>query len=90
MNWGITPPLEAYLGDSGLLFSEIARHPPEGYIMNAIQHAYAFNPWAGIGRDLVALSEADGVLPEPGDGWVGLRDCTTLLDENLSRRHYEH
>ena len=44
INWGITH-LEVYLGDKGLLFGEIALRPPGGYIMNAMQHAYGFNPW---------------------------------------------
>jgi len=47
INWGITH-LEVYLADSGLLFGEIALRPPGGYIMNAMQHAYAFNPWAAM------------------------------------------
>jgi len=46
-----------------------------------------FSAQTAIDRDLAALSRADGVLPEPGDGRVGLRDCTTLLDENLARRY---
>ena len=46
-----------------------------------------FSAQAAIDRDLAALSRGDGVLPEPGDGRVGLRDCTTLLDENLTRRY---
>ncbi len=45
INWGITH-LEVYLADNGILFGEIALRPPGGYIMNAMQHAYAFNPWA--------------------------------------------
>lgn len=44
INWGITH-LEVYLADNGLLFGEIALRPPGGYIMNAMQHAYEFNPW---------------------------------------------
>lgn len=44
INWGITH-LEVYLAGSGLLFGEIALRPPGGYIMNAIWHAYRFNPW---------------------------------------------
>jgi len=46
-----------------------------------------FSAQAAIHRDLAALSEADGVLPEPGEGRVGLKNCTTLLDENLARRY---
>jgi len=44
ISWGTTH-LEVYLTDNGLLFGEIALRPPGGYIMNAMQHAYAFNPW---------------------------------------------
>jgi phosphoribosylaminoimidazole carboxylase (NCAIR synthetase) len=47
INWGITH-LEVYLTDSGLLFGEIGLRPPGGYIMNAMQHAYGFNPWAAM------------------------------------------
>ena len=45
-----------------------------------------FAAQSAIDRSLSALSEADGVLPEPGDGHVGLSDCTTLLDQNLDNR----
>ncbi|MGD2137881.1 MAG: ATP-grasp domain-containing protein [Gammaproteobacteria bacterium] len=44
IRWGITH-LEVYLAESGLLFGEIALRPPGGYIMNAIRHAWGFNPW---------------------------------------------
>jgi biotin carboxylase len=44
IRWGITH-LEVYLTKKGLLFGEIALRPPGGYIMNAIRHAYGFNPW---------------------------------------------
>jgi biotin carboxylase len=44
IRWGITH-LEVYLARKGLLFGEIALRPPGGYIMNAIRHAYDFNPW---------------------------------------------
>jgi len=47
INWGITH-LEVYLGANGLLFGEIALRPPGGYIMNAMRHAYAFNPWEAM------------------------------------------
>jgi len=47
ISWGMTH-LEVYLGSDGLLFGEIALRPPGGYIMNAIQHAYAFNPWKAL------------------------------------------
>lgn len=44
ISWGITH-LEVYLAEKGLLFGEIALRPPGGYIMNAMRHAYDFNPW---------------------------------------------
>ena len=44
INWGMTH-LEVYLTNQGLLFGEIALRPPGGYIMNAMQHAYGFDPW---------------------------------------------
>jgi biotin carboxylase len=44
IRWGITH-LEVYLAAGGLLFGEIALRPPGGYIMNAMRHAYDFNPW---------------------------------------------
>ena len=47
INWGITH-LEVYLTAHGTLFGEIALRPPGGYIMNAMQYAYAFNPWDAL------------------------------------------
>jgi len=47
INWGITH-LEVYLTKAGLLFGEIALRPPGGYIMNAMHHAYGFDPWAAF------------------------------------------
>lgn len=47
INWGITH-LEVYLSEAGLLFGEIALRPPGGYIMNAMRHAYGFDPWAAF------------------------------------------
>ena len=47
IRWGITH-LEVYLTPQGLLFGEIALRPPGGYIMNALRHAYAFDPWAAF------------------------------------------
>jgi biotin carboxylase len=44
IRWGITH-LEVYLAADGLLFGEIALRPPGGYIMNAMRHAYGFDPW---------------------------------------------
>ena len=45
--WGMTH-LEVYLTENGPLFGEIALRPPGGYIMNAISHAWDFNPWAAF------------------------------------------
>ncbi len=44
IGWGMTH-LEVYLTAKGPLFGEIALRPPGGYIMNALQHAWDFNPW---------------------------------------------
>lgn len=45
--WGMTH-LEVYLTANGPLFGEIALRPPGGYIMNAITHAWGFNPWSAF------------------------------------------
>ncbi len=45
--WGMTH-LEVYLTENGPLFGEVALRPPGGYIMNAISHAWDFNPWAAF------------------------------------------
>ena len=47
ITWGMTH-LEVYLTKNGPLFGEIALRPPGGYIMNAISHAWDFNPWAAF------------------------------------------
>jgi biotin carboxylase len=47
IRWGTTH-LEVYLTQKGLLFGEIALRPPGGYIMNALRHAYGFDPWAAF------------------------------------------
>ncbi|MES3008024.1 MAG: ATP-grasp domain-containing protein [Pseudomonadota bacterium] len=44
IGWGMTH-LEVYMTKNGPLFGEIAIRPPGGYIMNALQHAWDFNPW---------------------------------------------
>lgn len=44
IGWGMTH-LEVYMTSRGPLFGEIALRPPGGYIMNALQHAWDFNPW---------------------------------------------
>jgi 2-methylisocitrate lyase-like PEP mutase family enzyme len=46
-----------------------------------------FAAQAALDRELELLRDADGVLPEPGDGRVSLDECTSLLDESLARRH---
>jgi len=44
ITWGMTH-LEVYRTENGPLFGEIAMRPPGGYIMNAMAHAWGFNPW---------------------------------------------
>ena len=46
-----------------------------------------FAAQAALDSELKLLRDADGVLPEPGDGRVNLGECTSLLDESLARRH---
>lgn len=90
INWGITH-LEVYLGDDGILFGEIALRPPGGYIMNAMQHAYAFNPWeAWVAMELGEHFDFPGSVAayccveifHPGAGQV-----TALRGEELVRNH---
>lgn len=74
--WGMTH-LEVYLTESGPLFGEIALRPPGGYIMNAILHAWDFNPWAAVlamelgeafdfPTRLSAYAAAEVLYPGPG------------------------
>jgi hypothetical protein len=68
IRWGITH-LEVYLTADGLLFGEIALRPPGGYIMNAMQHAYAFDPWAA----LVAMELGESFdFPDGVAAWAGV------------------
>jgi len=68
IRWGITH-LEVYRTGRGLLFGEIALRPPGGYIMNALQHAWGFDPWAAF----VAME-----LGEPFDFPAAPRACTAV------------
>lgn len=88
--WGMTH-LEVYLTKNGPLFGEIALRPPGGYIMNAISHAWDFNPWAAfvameLGEDFVfpehpSQYAASEVL-YPGAGSVSaVRGKSRVLDE---------
>lgn len=90
IDWGITH-VEVYLADDGLLFGEIALRPPGGYIMNAMQYAYAFDPWAAwvameLGEDfdfpdrVSAYSCVD--IFHPGAGQV-----VAIQGDDLVRRH---
>jgi len=47
IEWGMTH-MEAYLGDAGPLFGEIALRPPGGYIMELISEAYGFSAWEAL------------------------------------------
>ncbi|MGB5177204.1 MAG: ATP-grasp domain-containing protein [Gammaproteobacteria bacterium] len=90
IRWGITH-LEVYLTNKGLLFGEIALRPPGGYIMNAIRHAYDFNPWeAFVAMELdEAFDFPDGPVAyaavevlHPGAGTV-----TAVRGEALLQAH---
>jgi biotin carboxylase len=90
IRWGITH-LEVYLTNKGLLFGEIALRPPGGYIMNAIRHAWGFNPWeAFVAMELdepfdfpdSPLAYAAVEVLHPGAGTV-----TTIRGEDLVKTH---
>lgn len=88
--WGMTH-LEVYLTENGPLFGEIALRPPGGYIMNAISHAWDFNPWAAFVA--MELGEAFNFPAQPsqyaaseilypGAGLVGaIKGKSRVLDE---------
>lgn len=90
IGWGMTH-LEVYLTERGPLFGEIALRPPGGYIMNAIQHAWDFNPWEAflameLGEAFSFPSEpvcyAASEVLHPGAGTiVSVRGKSKVLDE---------
>jgi len=90
IGWGMTH-LEVYLTAQGPLFGEIALRPPGGYIMNAIQHAWDFNPWEAflameLGEDFQfparAVRWAASEVLHPGAGVVvAVRGKNRVLDE---------
>jgi len=83
--------------DVPIAFNQIAGGRSPGRSWNELQDAgvslvvYStpclFAAQAAIDRNLRALRMDDGVLPEPGNGHVGLQDCTALLEENLIQRY---
>lgn len=90
INWGITN-LEVYLSKAGLLFDEIALRPPSYYIMNAMQHAWGFNPWEAIvamelGEDYVfpqtPVAYSCAEILHPGAGRI-----SAIHGEQLVRNH---
>lgn len=96
INWGITH-LEVYLADKGLLFGEIALRPPGGYIMNAMQYAYGFDPWAAwlameLGEDFAFPDHASaysGVeVFHPGAGQVVAIRGDDLLKQHPAVREF--
>lgn len=68
ITWGITH-LEVYLTADGPLFGEIALRPPGGYIMNAMQHAWGFDPWAAL---LAMELDEDFDFPTRVAAWAGV------------------
>ena len=90
IGWGMTH-LEVYLTGKGPLFGEIALRPPGGYIMNAMQHAWDFNPWEAflaveLGESFAFPSEpvcyAASEVLYPGVGTVvAVRGKSKVLDE---------
>jgi len=90
IGWGMTH-LEVYLTTQGPLFGEIALRPPGGYIMNALQHAWDFNPWEAflameLGEDFqfpeCAVRYAAAEVFHPGAGViVAVHGKSRVLDE---------
>ncbi len=88
--WGMTH-LEVYLTKNGPLFGEIALRPPGGYIMNAITHAWDFNPWSAfvameLGEEFIFPEQASQFAASevlyPGAGIVSaVRGKSRVLDE---------
>ena len=64
--WGMTH-LEVYLTADGPVFGEIALRPPGGYIMNALQHAWGFNPWEAF---LAMELGEDFAFPQQPSAWA--------------------
>ena len=90
IGWGMTH-LEVYLTPKGPLFGEIALRPPGGYIMNALQHAWEFNPWEAflameLGEDFTfparPVRYAAAEVLHPGAGAVAaVHGKSRVLDE---------
>lgn len=90
IEWGMTH-LEVYLTEQGPLFGEVALRPPGGYIMNAMQHAWDFNPWEAflameLGEDFVFPETPSGYAASevlhPGAGKVtAVRGKSRVLEE---------
>ena len=77
--WGMTH-LELYLTQNGPLFGEVALRPPGGYIMNAISHAWDFNPWAAFVEHASQFAASEVLYP--GAGLVSaVRGKSRILDE---------
>jgi hypothetical protein len=97
IRWGITH-LEVYLAAGGLLFGEIALRPPGGYIMNAMRHAYGFNPWEAFVAmeldeaftfpDRPAAYAAVEVL-HPGTGTVSSISGESRVREHPATREFQ-
>lgn len=90
IDWGMTH-LEVYLTEHGPLFGEVALRPPGGYIMNAMRHAWDFNPWEAflameLGENFVFPDKptcyAAAEVLHPGAGVVKeVRGKSRVLDE---------
>ncbi len=89
ITWGMTH-MEVYLTDKGPLFGEIAMRPPGGYLMNAMSHAWDFNPWEaflaieldeGFEFPSVVSAYAASEVLHPGVGRVAaVRGKSAILD----------
>lgn len=62
--------LEIFDTADGLVFGEMARRPPGGYIMNLLSMVYGIDPWVSYLKS--SVSEAF-TLPQESQGYAGVR-----------------
>ncbi|MCO6007061.1 isocitrate lyase/PEP mutase family protein [Actinoallomurus purpureus] len=89
--------IHAVTGGKPLLFNQIAGGKSPRFSLSDLEDLgvsvaiYStpclFAAQAAMDRALIHLKEEDGRLPEVADGTVGVADCLSLLEGNLSRHH---
>jgi 2-methylisocitrate lyase-like PEP mutase family enzyme len=89
--------IHAVTGGKPLLFNQIAGGRSPRFSLSDLESLgvgaaiYStpclFAAQAAMDRAMIRLKEEDGRLPEVPDGTVGVADCLSLLEHNLSRHH---